>query len=83
MVTQEPLPIDVETYNKLKEVLRFNSRYTQNGVGEGVNILQLGCDSAVLAAERRVAEESRGNRTAGGKEEEGQRVLKCLMGACE
>jgi carbonic anhydrase len=30
LVTKEPLPLDVKTYNRIKSVVKFNSRYTQN-----------------------------------------------------
>ena len=33
-VSMAPLPISVGSYEKLKKVLRFNSRYTQNDLGE-------------------------------------------------
>lgn len=98
MVTEKPLPVDVATFNALKQTLKFNSRYTQNDAQQNVNILQMGCDSAVLAAEERVKEIQRiggtngtvngvvrSNRTAIGIENSKvveQGVLKCLMGAC-
>jgi carbonic anhydrase len=45
-VAQVPMNIDVETYLKLKIVLKFNSRYTQNALGEP-NLLQLASKQAV------------------------------------
>ena len=33
-VSMKPLPINVGSYEKLKKVLRFNSRFTQNALGE-------------------------------------------------
>ena len=35
----QTLSIDVHTYNKVKSVVKFNSRYTQNGLGM-VNLLE-------------------------------------------
>jgi carbonic anhydrase len=34
LVAKSPLPIDVETYNSIKSIVKFNSRYTQNTLGE-------------------------------------------------
>jgi hypothetical protein len=34
LITKEPLPIDIESYNAIKSVVKFNSRYTQNALGE-------------------------------------------------
>lgn len=34
LITQKPLPLNVATYNALKSVIRFNSRYTQNRLGQ-------------------------------------------------
>ena len=34
LIMRKPLPLDVATYNALKSVMRFNSRYTQNGLGQ-------------------------------------------------
>jgi len=45
IVPQKPLPIDVDTYNKIKKTVRFNSRYTQNQAGEE-NVLEMGCKAA-------------------------------------
>ncbi|KAE8371603.1 putative carbonic anhydrase [Aspergillus bertholletiae] len=39
-VSAEPLPLTVQSYNKLKKVLRFNARYTQNAPGQ-VNLLEV------------------------------------------
>lgn len=38
-----PLVLDVDTYNQVKKVLRFNSRYTQNVLGQE-DLLQLAAD---------------------------------------
>lgn len=37
-VVKEPIFIDVSTYRKVKSILKFNSRYTQNKVGD-INLL--------------------------------------------
>ncbi|GKZ35670.1 hypothetical protein AbraIFM66950_006416 [Aspergillus brasiliensis] len=42
-VSALPLVLDVDTYNDVKKVLKFNSRYTQNVLGEE-NLLQLAAD---------------------------------------
>ncbi|KAF2273739.1 carbonic anhydrase [Westerdykella ornata] len=34
LVTKNPLPLDVDTFNDIKRVVKFNSRYTQNTLGE-------------------------------------------------
>ncbi|OCK79581.1 carbonic anhydrase [Lepidopterella palustris CBS 459.81] len=33
LVTKDPLPLDVQTFNSIKSVVKFNSRYTQNELG--------------------------------------------------
>lgn len=38
-ISAKPLQIDTATYNKVKDVVKFNARYTQNKLG-GVNLLQ-------------------------------------------
>lgn len=38
-----PVVLDVDTYNQVKKVLRFNSRYTQNVLGQE-DLLQLAAD---------------------------------------
>jgi hypothetical protein len=34
LIAREPLAIDVDTFNEIKSVVKFNSRYTQNVLGE-------------------------------------------------
>ncbi|KAF7338965.1 Carbonic anhydrase [Mycena venus] len=34
LVMEEPLALDVKTYNALKKVIKFNARYSQNKLGE-------------------------------------------------
>ncbi|KAJ7063630.1 carbonate dehydratase [Mycena amicta] len=46
LVRGAPLSVDVLTYNRLKRVLKFNSRYTQNSPG-AQNLLELGDDYKV------------------------------------
>lgn len=41
-VSTKRLQLDVETYNSLKRVVKFNSRFTQSAPGE-VNVLQAAC----------------------------------------
>ncbi|KAH0544377.1 hypothetical protein FGG08_001518 [Glutinoglossum americanum] len=42
LVTTRPLLLDVKTYNSAKKVIKFNSRYTQNDLGQE-NLLKVGC----------------------------------------
>ena len=56
LITQKPLPLNVATYNALKSVIRFNSRYTQNELGQP-NLL-------VAAAHSLKNMTASGNRTA-------------------
>jgi carbonic anhydrase len=39
-LSTEPLPLNVQTYNAVKKVVKFNSRYTQNSLGKG-NLLEV------------------------------------------
>lgn len=41
MIAKDPLPIDVNTFNEIKKVVKFNSRFTQNALG-GENMAQVG-----------------------------------------
>ncbi|KAF2786261.1 carbonic anhydrase [Melanomma pulvis-pyrius CBS 109.77] len=34
LVTKQPLAIDVNTFNEIKSIVKFNSRYSQNSLGE-------------------------------------------------
>lgn len=43
LVMEEPLPINVKTFNALKKVIKFNARYSQNPLGEA-NLLDLASD---------------------------------------
>jgi carbonic anhydrase len=40
LLSTEPLPLSVKTYNAVKHVIKFNSRYTQNALGED-NLLEI------------------------------------------
>lgn len=42
LVAENTLPLNVATYNAIKSVVKFNSRYTQNDPGEP-NLLELAC----------------------------------------
>jgi carbonic anhydrase len=33
-ISTEPLPVNVQTYNAVKSILKFNARYTQNILGQ-------------------------------------------------
>ncbi|KAI5799363.1 alpha carbonic anhydrase [Pyronema domesticum] len=48
IIPQAPLPVNVETFNKIKSTVKFNSRYTQNDLGKA-NILDVGCTAAAGA----------------------------------
>ncbi|RPB01734.1 carbonic anhydrase [Choiromyces venosus 120613-1] len=61
LVTQKPLPLSVKTFNEIKSVVKFNSRYTQNSLNQN-NLLAVG--AAALAGA--VAGEAAGNGTAAG-----------------
>ncbi|KAI9372356.1 putative carbonic anhydrase [Aspergillus egyptiacus] len=39
-VSTKPLPLNVQSYNKVKQILKFNARYTQNALG-GDNLLEV------------------------------------------
>ncbi|KAF9634722.1 hypothetical protein BFW01_g5617 [Lasiodiplodia theobromae] len=56
-VTQQPMPLDVATYNKVKRVIKFNSRFTQNSLGQA-NLLDQGTLANIAAAEEPAAEEA-------------------------
>jgi len=45
---EEPLPLNVATYNKIKKVIGFNSRYVQNQLGKG-NVLNIAENLAISA----------------------------------
>ena len=44
LIPNLPIPITVGQYNALKSVIKFNSRYTQNALGDG-NLLQISRDN--------------------------------------
>jgi len=48
LVMEEPLPINVATFNKIKKVIKFNARTIQNTLGKG-NILTIAEDLAIAA----------------------------------
>lgn len=50
VVPQKPLAVDVATYLAIKQIVKFNSRYTQNTAGS-TNILELGCKAKDEAGE--------------------------------
>lgn len=39
-LSTEPLPVNVQSYNAVKHVLKFNARYTQNVLGQD-NLLEV------------------------------------------
>jgi len=46
LVTEVPLPLNVATFNKIKNVIKFNARFTQNTLGQ-TNLLQVAADFAI------------------------------------
>ena len=42
LIATEPLQLDIQTFNNVKKVVKFNSRYTQNGPGQE-NLLKIRC----------------------------------------
>lgn len=34
LISTEPLPVNVQTYNAVKSILKYNARYTQNSLGQ-------------------------------------------------
>ncbi|KAL0569812.1 hypothetical protein V5O48_012157 [Marasmius crinis-equi] len=48
LVMEEPLPLNVKTYNALKSVIKFNSRFVQNELGKN-NVLTIASDDAANA----------------------------------
>jgi carbonic anhydrase len=46
LIAEEPLNIGVSSFKALKKVMKFNSRYTQNKLGE-TNLLQLAAAKGV------------------------------------
>ncbi|KAG2171431.1 hypothetical protein INT43_009092 [Umbelopsis isabellina] len=49
LISTEPLQLDVNTYNKVKSILKFNSRYTQNNLG-GTNLLEVAAAELATSA---------------------------------
>lgn len=43
LISTEPLPVNVQTYNAVKSILKFNARYTQNNLGQP-NLLENAAD---------------------------------------
>ncbi|KAL0636743.1 hypothetical protein Q9L58_004225 [Maublancomyces gigas] len=94
LVTKEPLPLNVKTFNAIKSIVKFNSRYTQNSLGEE-NLV--GVASTALAAARSPAHpapsdpsgsailvEAEGKRPSPTVEDVSATTEEphCIMGAC-
>lgn len=47
LVAKEPLDIDVNTFNEIKSIVKFNSRYSQNALGEE-NLVLVGSVSGTV-----------------------------------
>jgi Eukaryotic-type carbonic anhydrase len=65
LVTQQPLPLSVKTYNEIKSVVKFNSRFTQNTLGQD-NLIGVGSAALAAAGGAEVVEGVAGNGTAVG-----------------
>ncbi|KAI5778742.1 alpha carbonic anhydrase [Geopyxis carbonaria] len=88
LVTEVPLDLDVATFNAIKSIVRFNSRYTQNDLAQ-TNILQVGCEAAGFDGAAKGAASSVGdNGTVAPAVEkavvstEGAHGHECIFGAC-
>jgi hypothetical protein len=68
LVTAEPLSIDVDTFNQIKSIVKFNSRYTQNVLGED-NIIDVAMVSGTESQQLPPAEAETGE---GGETQEEQ-----------
>ncbi|KAF2654571.1 carbonic anhydrase [Lophiostoma macrostomum CBS 122681] len=66
LITAQPLPIDVDTFNQIKSIVKFNSRYTQNALGEA-NMIEVAMVSGTETQMAPPAEEAQG-----GASQEGQ-----------
>jgi len=76
-VTEQPLPLNVETFLAIKTVVRFNSRYTQNNLGQ-TNLLQVAAEQftgALIANGSAINLDGQKNETLVDPEEEGAIVL--------
>ncbi|KAF2632766.1 carbonic anhydrase [Macroventuria anomochaeta] len=49
LVVKDPLDVGVEDFNKIKSIVKFNSRFIQNTLG-GDNMLAIGANSGAVAA---------------------------------
>jgi carbonic anhydrase len=65
LVLEEPLPLNVATYNKIKKVIKFNSRYVQNQLGKQ-NLLSIAENLAVAAKGGNVGEKAIDGETLDG-----------------
>lgn len=76
LVTKEPLAIDVNSFNEIKKIVKFNSRYTQNDLG-AENLIEVGNVSGTEAQFAPPAgEEASENPTATVQAEAKQQVTK-------
>jgi hypothetical protein len=50
LITAEQIPITVAQFNAMKQVMKFNARYTQNELGD-VNLLQVASGNDLAVAE--------------------------------
>lgn len=72
LIAKEPLDIDVTTFNEIKSIVKFNSRYSQNALG-GENLITVGTasgtaeqfDAPAPAAEEPAAEAAPAQVTKG------------------
>ena len=57
LVTKDPLPLSVKTFNEIKAVVKFNSRYTQNSLAQ---------ENLVVVGAEALAGSGAGNETGAG-----------------
>jgi hypothetical protein len=48
LIAEQPLPLDVNTFNSLKSVIKFNSRFTQNSLGKP-NLLSMNGNANLMS----------------------------------
>ncbi|KAH8798694.1 alpha carbonic anhydrase [Flagelloscypha sp. PMI_526] len=53
LVLEEPMPLNVKTFNTIKSVIKFNARYTQNKL-EKTNLIQVAAQRAELSTSLRI-----------------------------
>ncbi|KAH7126702.1 alpha carbonic anhydrase [Dendryphion nanum] len=65
LVAQTPLSIDVATYNEIKSIVKFNSRFTQNEHSAGANLIEVAQKAGTAEQFNPPARGGAGNSTTG------------------